>query len=277
MSARAPSAAAPLPTLFISHGSPLHALEAGAAGASWARLAERLPRPRALLMVSAHWETAQPALTAAEAPATIHDFYNFPEALYRIRYPAPGAPALAARARTLLEDAGFEAALDAERGLDHGAWSPLLHMYPAADVPVVQLSVQTARGAAHHLALGRALRPLADEGVLVVGSGHMTHNLGDRAPGGEAAAPLAYVQAFRDWIDARLEARERDALADYRRQAPHAGRAHPSEEHFLPLFVALGAAADAYRVERIHQGVESAALAMDSYRFDPFQAPQAAS
>jgi 4,5-DOPA dioxygenase extradiol len=266
---RAPSAAQDrLPTLFISHGSPMHALDAGAAGRAWAGLAARLARPQALLMVSAHWETDRPALTGSAQPETIHDFGGFPEPLYRIRYPAPGAPAVAARARALLEQAGFEAEIDPRRGLDHGAWSPLLHMYPDAKIPVVQLSVQSARGAAHHLALGRALRPLAAEGVLIVGSGHMTHNLRDRLPGGEAAAPLAYAQAFRDWIDAQLQARDLAALVGYRAQAPQARRAHPSEEHFLPLFVALGAADDAYRADRVHQGIESGALAMDSYCFD---------
>jgi 4,5-DOPA dioxygenase extradiol len=258
-----------LPTLFISHGSPMHALEAGAAGASWARLAAQLPRPRALLMVSAHWETAHPALTESAQPQTIHDFYGFPEPLYRLRYPAPGAPDVAARARGLLAAAGFEVERDASRGLDHGAWSPLLHMYPDATIPVAQLSVQTQRDPAHHLAVGRALRPLAAQGVLIIGSGHMTHNLRDRTPGGEAAAPLAYAQAFRDWIDARLQARDLDALAGYRAQAPHARRAHPSEEHFLPLFVALGAAGDAYRPALVHQGIESGALAMDCYCFEP--------
>jgi len=258
-----------LPTLFISHGSPLHALDAGTAGRAWTALARALPAPRALLMISAHWETDAPALTASAQPETIHDFYGFPEPLYRIRYGAPGAPEVAARARTLLAEAGIDAALDAERGLDHGAWSPLVHMYPGAEIPVVQLSVQSGRDTAHHLALGRALRPLADEGVLVIGSGHMTHNLRDRVAGGESAAPLDYVREFRDWVDARVIARALDALADYAAQAPHARRAHPSEEHFLPLFVALGAAQEAYRTERVHRGIESGALAMDSYAFHP--------
>jgi 4,5-DOPA dioxygenase extradiol len=266
----APSAAPQrLPTLFISHGSPMHALDAGAAGTAWARLAARLPRPRALLMISAHWETDRPALTESAQPETIHDFAGFPAPLYRIRYPAPGAPAVAARARALLQQEGFEVLSDPVRGLDHGAWSPLLHMYPDAGTPVVQLSVQTTRGAAHHLALGQALRPLATEGVLIVGSGHMTHNLRDRAPGGEAAPPLAYAQAFRDWIDARVQAGDLAALVDYRSLAPQARRAHPSEEHFLPLFVALGAAADDFRADRVYQGIESGALAMDSYCFEP--------
>jgi 4,5-DOPA dioxygenase extradiol len=271
VSATAAGRAAPqrLPTLFISHGSPMHALDAGAAGTAWAQLAARLPRPRTLLMISAHWETDRPALTESAQPETIHDFSGFPEPLYRIRYPAPGAPAVAARARALLQQAGFQVLSDPARGLDHGAWSPLLHMYPDAGIPAVQLSVQTARGAAHHLALGRALRPLATEGVLIVGSGHMTHNLRDRVPGGETAPPLAYAQAFRDWIDARVQAGDLAALVDYRSLAPQARRAHPSEEHFLPLFVALGAAADDFRADRVYQGIESGALAMDSYCFEP--------
>jgi 4,5-DOPA dioxygenase extradiol len=269
VSAAQEPAAGRLPTLFISHGSPMHALDAGAAGQAWTRLAERLPQPRALLMISAHWETDRPALTQSARPETIHDFYGFPEPLYRIRYPAPGAPEVAARSADLLARAGFEVEIDAARGLDHGAWSPLLHMFPEARVPVLQLSVQSALGAAHHLALGRALRPLAAEGVLVFGSGHMTHNLGDRRPGGEAAEPLAYAGEFRDWIDAHIRGRDLDALVGYREQAPHARRAHPTEEHFLPLFVALGAAENAYRTDLVYSGIESGALAMDSYCFAP--------
>jgi len=268
MTAQAGSTAADrLPSVFLSHGSPMHALEASAACEAWTRLAQTLPRPRALLIASAHWETAHPALTGSARPDTIHDFYGFPAPMYRIRYPAPGAPDVAARAGELLRQAGFEVEIDAERGLDHGAWSPLLHMYPDAAIPVLQLSVQTMLGPQHHLALGRALRPLATENILVIGSGHMTHNLGDRRPGGEAAVPLDYVRAFQDWTNARVQARDLDALTGYRRQTSHGRRAHPSEEHFLPLFFALGAATDGYRTERICAGIESGALAMDSYCF----------
>jgi len=252
-----------LPTLFLSHGSPLHALDPGAAGEAWARLARTLPRPRALLIASAHWETNLPMVTSASAPETIHDFFGFPEALYRLRYPAPGAPEVAERARVLLSESGFTAASNGCRGLDHGAWAPLLYMYPDADIPVVQLSVQTALGASHHLALGRALAPLAREGVLVIGSGHMTHNLRERRPG--AAKPLAYVREFQQWVDAAIRGHDLDALADYRARAPHAVRAHPTEEHFLPLFVALGAAGEGYRAERVYEGIESGVLAMDAY------------
>ncbi|HKI65219.1 MAG TPA: class III extradiol ring-cleavage dioxygenase [Burkholderiales bacterium] len=259
---------APLPVVFVSHGSPMHALDAGAAGEAWAALGRELPRPRAIVIVSAHWETDVPALTGAARPQTIHDFYGFPEPLYRIRYPAPGAPALAARAAALLEGAGLAAEVDPARGLDHGAWSPLLHAYPRADVPVVQLSLQSALGTRHHLALGRALAPLAGEGVLLIGSGHMTHNLRDWVRSGQVA-PLAYAQEFQAWVADRVAARELEALADYRARAPHAVRAHPSEEHFLPLFFALGAAAEHGRAERLYDGIEGGALAMDAWLFRP--------
>jgi 4,5-DOPA dioxygenase extradiol len=172
-----------LPSVFISHGSPMHALQPGAAGEAWRALGRRLPKPRSILIASAHWETSLPMLTGAAKPQTIHDFYNFPEPLYRLRYPAPGAPELAQRALALLKDAGIGGSIDATRGLDHGAWTPLLYAYPEADVPVVQISVQPALGPRYHLQLGKALRPLTDEGVLIIGSGHMTHNLRDWSRG----------------------------------------------------------------------------------------------
>ncbi|MDA0224790.1 MAG: class III extradiol ring-cleavage dioxygenase [Proteobacteria bacterium] len=256
-----------LPVVFLSHGSPMHAIEPGTAGPVWRALAAALPRPRALLIASAHWETAQPAFTAHPHPETIHDFSGFPDALYRLRYDAPGDPVLASCAMDLARRAGLTAATDGARGLDHGAWAPLLHMYPGAEIPVVQVSVQTERGPRHHLALGAALRPLAQDGVLIIGSGHMTHNLRDRLPPGQAAH--SYVDAFRHWIDARVQARDLPALAAYRSNAPHAQRAHPSEEHFLPLFVALGASAPACRVEHLLPEVYAGSLAMDAYVFHP--------
>ena len=256
-----------LPTIFISHGSPMHALHAGAAGEAWAALGQRLPRPRAILIASAHWETRLPMLTSGEQPETIHDFSGFPEPLYRIRYQAPGAPEVARRAQALLKDAGFTAGIDGCRGLDHGAWSPLLHAYPAADVPVVQLSLQTALGAPHHLALGRALAPLADEGVLIIGSGHMTHNLREWSRGMQTGGEAAYVREFRQWVHTRIEANDFDTLVDWRSRAPHAVRAHPTDEHFLPLFVALGAAGEHVRAEHFFDAVEDGVLAMDAYLF----------
>jgi len=252
-----------LPSFFISHGSPMHALQPGPAGAAWQALARRLPRPRAILIASAHWETNIPMLTGAEKPETIHDFYNFPEPLYRLRYPAPGAPNVAKRAQTLLKEAGFTAGIDGCRGLDHGAWSPLLYMYPGADIPVVQISLQPALGPRHHFNLGAALRPLADEDVLIVGSGHLTHNLRDWSRGQGAPAP--YAREFQAWVFDKLNSKDLETLLDYRERSAHGVRAHPTDEHFLPLFFALGAAAPDYRAERIHNGIESGALAMDAY------------
>jgi len=258
-----------LPTLFLSHGSPMHAIEPGAAGKAWEALGRTLPRPRAVLMVSAHWETSVPMLTGNPQPQTIHDFGGFPAELFALRYPAPGAPALATQTVALLKDAGITAGVDGCRGLDHGAWVPLRWMYPAHDVPVVQLSVQPALGTAHHVAMGRALASLADDGVLIVGSGHTTHNLRDWMSNPRRNEPMRYAQAFSDWLQARLAAHDTAALVAYREQAPDAARAHPTEEHFLPLHVAWGAAGVDPRVERIVDGFEAGALSLDSYAFYP--------
>ena len=255
----------PLPSVFISHGSPMHALQAGEAGRAWAALGKRLGKPSAIVIASAHWETNVPMLTGSDRPETIHDFSGFPEPLYRLRYTAPGAPEVAQKTSQLLKQAGFTAAIDGCRGLDHGAWAPLLYMYPDADVPVVQLSLQPELGPRHHLALGRVLRKLEEDNVLVIGSGHMTHNLRDRIRGG---TPAPYAAEFAEWVRERLEARELDTLADYRSSSPHGVRAHPTDEHFLPLFVALGAAKETYKPERIYKSIDSGVLAMDAYVFN---------
>jgi len=254
-----------LPSVFVSHGSPMHALQAGPAGEAWKALAQRLPRPRAILISSAHWETNLPMLTGGEKPETIHDFYNFPEALYRLRYPAPGAPELAQRAQALLKDAGFTAGIDGCRGLDHGAWSPLLYMYPKHEVPVVQISVQPGLGPRHHVELGKAVRKLSDEGVLIIGSGHMTHNLRDWGRG--TKEPQPYAREFQEWVKQKLEEKDIDSLVDYRSRSPHGVRAHPTDEHFLPLFFALGAASGKSKPERVYDAIDSGVLAMDAYIF----------
>ncbi|MEA3191879.1 MAG: dioxygenase extradiol [Betaproteobacteria bacterium] len=254
-----------LPSVFVSHGSPMHALQAGPAGEAWKALAQRLPRPRAILISSAHWETNLPMLTGGEKPETIHDFSNFPEALYRLRYPAPGAPELAQRAQALLKDAGFTAGIDGCRGLDHGAWSPLLYMYPKHEIPVVQISVQPALGPRHHVELGASLRKLSDEGVLIIGSGHMTHNLRDWGRG--TKEPQPYAREFQEWVKQKLEHKDIDSLVDYRTRSPHGVRAHPTDEHFLPLFFALGAAAGKSKPERVYDAIDSGVLAMDAYVF----------
>jgi 4,5-DOPA dioxygenase extradiol len=259
--------AAALPTLFLSHGSPMHAIQPGAVRAVWEGIARTLPRPQAILIASAHWETDRPAVTGVEKPETIHDFYGFPKPLYEIRYPAPGSPDVALKAFQLLEKADLKPAVDPRRGLDHGAWSPLLYMYPEADVPVVQVAVQTPLGPRHHAELGRALAPLAREGVLIIGSGHMTHNLRERGNG----PPAAYASEFQAWVKEKIEARDLDALVNYREINPHGVRAHPTDEHFLPLFVALGAAGADYRAERLYDGIEMGSLAMDAYLFSQEQ------
>ena len=258
-----------LPTVFVSHGSPMHALEPGPAGAVWAGLARSLPRPRAILMASAHWETNVPMLTGSARPETVHDFSGFPAPLYRLRYPAPGDPDLAQRARALLGDAGLTAAIDGCRGLDHGAWSPLLYMYPEADIPVVQLSLQPELGPRHHYRLGRAVASLAEKGVLLFGSGHMTHNLRDWLRGARDVSPAPYAREFQSWVNGRIEAGDHEALLEYRSRAPHAVRAHPTDEHFLPLFFALGAAGETSRPTRVYDAIEGGALAMDAYAFAP--------
>ncbi len=227
------------PSVFVSHGAPSLILEGGAACDTLSALGPRLGRPKAVLCVSAHWETEAPAVSGAASPETIHDFYGFPRPLYEMRYPAPGSPELARRVKTLLDDAGLECAIDPSQGLDHGAWVPMKLMYPRADLPVLQLSIQQPKGPAHHLRLGRALAPLRDEGVLILASGGAIHNLRELRGGG-AAEPWA--AGFGGWLDRAVAAGDADALIRYRELAPSGTRAHPRDEHFLPLFVALGAA-----------------------------------
>ncbi len=236
---------------------------------TWATLAGHLSRPAAILMVSAHWGTRLPILTGSARPETIHDFGGFPAELYQLRYPAPGEPALAQRIKQQLSEAGIAAGIDATRGLDHGAWVPLRTLFPAADVPVLQLSVQPDHCARHHYALGAALAALTEvsgENVLIVASGHMTHNLMEyMRPGGER--PSADSRAFRDWAHARLMRGDSEPLFDWPHTAPGAKSAHPTPEHFLPLFVALGAAGAAHSTEWLGGGWVSDALAADNYLF----------
>lgn len=256
------------PALFISHGAPTLALEPGPTRDALAALGAALEPPRAILVLSAHWETATPAISTAEQPDTIHDFRGFPEALYRVRYPAPGAPQLAARAAQLLAAADMPAAAAPGRGLDHGAWVPLMLMFPRAGIPVTQISVQPQSGPAHHFRIGEALRPLRDEGVLILASGSVTHNLREFGRHDYAGAPPHWVSGFNDWLAERLAAADHEALLDYRSRAPHAARNHPTEEHLLPLFAALGAATPGVAPRRIHAGYTYGVIGMDAWRFD---------
>ncbi len=255
-----------LPSLFISHGSPMLALEPGASGPALARLAASLPRPRAVLVVSAHWESPDLLVGNAARPETWHDFYGFPPALYTLDYPAPGAPGLADEVIAQLRQAGLDAQLDPQRPRDHGAWVPLRLMYPQADIPVLQLSLPSRRGPAFQQQVGRALAGLRESDVLLVGSGSITHNLGelDWHAGPDRIEPWA--SAFRDWMVERLAGDDEAALLDYRRQAPFAVRNHPSDEHLLPLYFARAAGGPAFSVA--HAGFTLGALGMDIYRFD---------
>ncbi|HUZ72683.1 MAG TPA: class III extradiol ring-cleavage dioxygenase [Stellaceae bacterium] len=251
-------------SLFVSHGSPMLALDPGPVGAFWAGLGRALPRPGAVLCVSAHWGTASPCVGGAAHPATIHDFYGFPAPLYRLAYPTAGAPALARRVTALLDAAGIAAAVDPDYGLDHGAWVPLRSFYPEG-IAVTQLSVQPGRDARWHVALGRALAPLRAEDVLILASGGATHNL--RAVARDGGAAPAWAQGFDGWLATALaDGREAD-LVDWQRTAPQPRMAHPSPEHFLPLFVAYGAAGPGARGERIYDGFTLASLSMAAFRF----------
>jgi 4,5-DOPA dioxygenase extradiol len=271
---------APLPSLFVSHGSPMTALEPGAAGDFWRRLGPVIDatfgRPTALLVASAHSLTRAPALLGADRHEAVYDFGGFPDALYRLRYDSAGAPALAGRAHQLLTAAGIDAHRIDEGGLDHGIWTPLRWIYPGADIPVLPLAWVPSQAPAGQFALGEALAPLAAEGVLIIGSGSITHNLRLLARftgNGPTDQPeIEESAAFRSWMLARAAARDWQRLFDYRRQAPHAAQMHPTDEHLLPWYIAAGAGGRDAPPQRLHDSVTYGALGMDSYAFGP-QAP----
>lgn len=261
-----------MPAYFISHGSPTLPIDRGAPAKAFLEglgpaIEAEVGRPRAVLCVSAHWEAARPTVGTVAAPETIYDFRGFPEELYHLSYPAPGAPTLGAAIVERLRDAGFDAAADAARGLDHGAWNPLMLMWPGAEVPVLQLSVQPELGPAHHLALGRTVAPLRDEGVLIVGSGAATHNLpAFRGQRPDAPAP-DWAVTFADWLQATIEGDDVDGLGAFQ-QAPEGRRNHPTPEHLLPLFVPVGAKSEGVAGRAVHRSFRYGIIAMDCYRFD---------
>ena len=259
------------PTLFVSHGSPMLALTPTPAQQFLKDLGAQLERPKAVVVASPHFPAREPVVVADPHPAMIYDFGGFPDELYRINYPAPGDPALAEDVAGLIRAAGLPAHLIAERGFDHGTWVPLSLIHPDASVPIVQLSIEPDQDAAYHFQLGRALAPLHEQDVLVVGTGAMTHNFRELFAGGMKpvdAPAAAWVSVFTDWIADRAAAGDAAALVDYVAEAPEATRAHPADDHFLPFFVALGAAGEGARGERIHASIEYGALSMDAYRFD---------
>jgi 4,5-DOPA dioxygenase extradiol len=232
----------------------------------FASFATRFPRPRSILMLSAHWGTPQPMASIAAEPETIHDFYGFPRALYEIQYRAPGAPELGARTANLLGVAGIASAVT-EHGLDHGAWVPLLLMFPDAGIPVAQLSIQPRLDPAHHYRVGRALRSLREEGVMIVGSGQITHNLRTADFGARPEDADPRVTEFTGWFEEKLAQRDIEALLDYRARAPHAVLMHPTDEHLLPIFGALGAASDDFTLGVQSLGTFQKTLAMTNYVF----------
>ncbi len=251
------------PVLFVSHGSPMRALEGGPWGEALGRLGASMTAT-AILAVSAHWEAPAPLrLSSSPRPETLHDFGGFPEALYQIQYPAPGDPALAAKAAALLGAAGFEARLDDQRPLDHGTWSPLVHMAPDARLPVVQLSLPRPRSPQELFAIGRALAPLRDEGVLLMGSGGMVHNLRRLDWHGRGDAPEPWARAFDAWAAEALASGDTEALLDWQRRAPEPATAHPSTEHWDPLLVALGAS-DGETPTTVYEGFEMGNLSLRS-------------
>ena len=262
--------AATLPTLFVSHGAPLFATDAGTTGpALWAWAQAHAPASalRGIVVMSPHWMARGAAVMTNPAPATWHDFGGFPAALYQLQYPAPGSAALGAEVIALLGQAGIAAQADPQRPLDHGTWVPLMHLYPQADVPVVQVALPLGYGPKEVFALGQALGLLRSEGVLVMGTGSMTHNLGEFFGGGHEPSP--YVLEFSRWVEDAVVRNDREALLDWPRRAPHAHRAHPTDDHFLPLFFTLGAAGwggdTVPGVDWISREVMYGMLAMDAF------------
>lgn len=249
-----------MPSLFISHGSPTVMIEEDSPGRAFlTSLGDQLPKPKAIVVVSAHWETQAPLVTGHPTPETIHDFYGFPPALYEKHYPVAGDPVLARRVADLV---GGD--IEDTRGLDHGAWSLLLLAYPQADIPVVQLSLQSDQGPDYHYDIGQRLAPLREDGVFVIGSGAVTHNLSTLK--WYSNQPDAWAQTFEDWVVAALADNDHETLLAAPSQAPHFAKAHPSPEHWLPLYVALGAARD--KATLLHRGFEHKNLSMASIRFD---------
>lgn len=259
-----------LPTLFVSHGSPMLAIEDSPTAHALQRWAQSLEAAvhefRAVVVMSPHWMTRGLRVMTHATPDTWHDFGGFPPALYQLQYPAPGAPALAQQVIQVLAQAGLNAQADAVQPRDHGAWVPLLRMFAHARWPAFQVSLPMGAGPAEVYAIGAALKPLREQGVLLLGSGSMTHNLAEFFGG--ATGPAPYVTAFSRWVEDTVMAGDLQAMLDYRLRAPHAQRAHPTDEHFLTLLFALGAAGwgsgAPVRVEYFNRDVEHGMLAMDA-------------
>lgn len=258
---------AELPVVFVSHGAPTLAIDDGEARRFLTAYGQRLGRPGAILVLSAHFVAPVATVTGTESPQTIHDFGGFPQALYEMMYPAPGDPQLARDIVTLLNDAGVCVSMSMSRGIDHGAWIPLALMYPDAGIPVVQLSLDPRHGPEYHYELGGYLAPLRRRGVLILGSGGVTHNLGRLSWDGLPTDPPDWARSFNEWVADAIAAGRIDDLLAYRERGPYAALNHPSEEHFFPLLMALGAANGEVHRERVHHSYTCGALSMDAYQF----------
>lgn len=252
-----------MPVIFVSHGAPTLPLDDVPARAFLIELSRKLPRPNAIVVASAHWEADRPSITAGEAPETIHDFFGFPKPLYDLLYDAPGSPALAERVAALLRQAGHDPILDQSRGRDHGVWVPLMLTYPLADIPVIQVSILRRQSTHAHVALGEALAPLRGEGVLIVGSGGAVHNLRQLDWSGGPAQ--RWAKDFQDWLDQQVEGGNIDALVAYRTMIDAATMAHPTEDHFLPLLVALGAGKSDSIAKKLHGSFQFGSLSLAAY------------
>jgi 4,5-DOPA dioxygenase extradiol len=255
----------PAPALFLGHGSPMNALQVNDWTRAWATIGATLPRPRAVLAISAHWYVGDTAVTAMAAPRTIHDFGGFPRELFQVRYPAPGDPALAARVQRLLEPLRVRA--DHGWGLDHGTWSLLRHVFPLADVPVVQLSIDETQPPQFHYDLGARLRPLREEGVLLLGSGDVVHNLHTYAWGRHPQQPYEWAVSFEDKVRARLIAGDHAPLIDYSSLGSDALLSVPTPEHYLPLLYVLGASVPGEPVSFPVEGMDGGSVSMLAVQF----------
>lgn len=251
------------PLLFISHGAPTFALEPGLMGPQLQAIGKKLSGIQAVLIISPHWQTNQVKVMTTAQPETIHDFGGFPPKLYTLHYPAKGHAELARQAAQLLNNAGITTSLDDKRGLDHGAWVPMMHLLPQVNVPVFQVSIPYDWSPAKAFAMGQALAPLREQGVLIVASGSITHNLYDIQPPNSPVAP--YANEFNQWVKTAVLAHSVPAMLKYRSEAPFAERAHPTDEHFLPIMVAMGAADPSEPVQYLNGGMSYGVLSMDSY------------
>ncbi|MBE3674879.1 DODA-type extradiol aromatic ring-opening family dioxygenase [Pseudoalteromonas distincta] len=254
------------PALFISHGSPMMAVQQSATSDFLTSLAQTLSKPRAIVVFSAHFDEAHDiVITSGDAPHTIHDFYNFPKPLYEIQYPAPGDPKLANTICEYFYKAGIKTVQNADQGWDHGVWIPLRLMYPRANIPIVQVSINTRLGAQAMYKYGQLLAPLRSDNVLIIGSGGISHNLREIFKNPATPNRVQMVNEFTHWVEQTLLAHDTPALLNYLTQAPHVLFNHPTQEHFLPLFAAMGAGGT--QVEKIFSDIEMDILALDAYKF----------